>query len=163
MGFRRRLAGTGLQSPLLFQGSLTPLCCLLQWEQPCPCLQATSPRVSISSPALCLHKPPEQSWRLFLPPGRNAASFNGLCCKARRALAGVRVVGIHRPTACASALVFQRSHLSPCPQFAAARPYLLTIPPCFKLLMLQGTEKKWGKCFVPMCRGGCASNSAESV
>lgn len=160
LGFRGWLAGAGLKSPLLLQGSIDPLVLPSAWEQPCPCLQAAGLRVSVSSPALCLHKPPEQSWRLFVPPGRNAASFNRLCCKARRALADLRVGGIPRPTACASALVLQRSHLSPRPPFAAARPCMLNVPPCFKFLMLQGTEKKWGKCFAPTCRGGCACNSA---
>lgn len=136
--------GVACSHPRCFREALSPLCCLLQWEQSCPCLQAASPRVSISSPTLCLHKPPEQSWRLFLPPGRNAASFNGLSCKVRRVLAGPRVGGIPRLTVCASALVFQRSHLSPHPRFASACPCLLTVFPCFKLLMLQGTRKYGG-------------------
>lgn len=159
------LAGTGLQSTSLLQGSIAPLVLpsAVGAALSLPA-QAAGARISISSPALCLHKPQEQSWRLLLPPGRNAAAFKRLCCKARRALAGLRVGGIPKPTAFASALVFQRSHLSPRPQFTAARPCLLTVPLCFKLLMLQGTEKTWRECFVPTCRGGCACNvSAESA
>lgn len=161
LGFRGGL-GTGLQSPSLLQGSLASLVLpsAVRAALSLPA-QAAGPRVSISSPALCLHKPQEQSWRLFLPPGRNTASFSGLWYKARRVLAGLRLGGIPRPTACASALVFQRSHLSPHPQFAAACPCLLTLPPCLKLLILQGTEKTWGQCFVPTCRGGCACNSEK--
>lgn len=152
LGFRGGLAGTGLQSPLLLQGSIASLVLpsAVRAALSLPA-QAASPRVSISSPARCLCKPQEQPWRLFLPPGRNTASFSGLCCKARRVLVGLSEGGIPKPTACASALVLQRSHLSPHPQLAAACPCLLTVPPCFKLLILQGTEKTWGQCFVPTC------------
>lgn len=59
-----------------------------------PPAEAASPQVSISSPALCLCKPQEQPWRLFLPSGRNTASFNGLCCKARRVLDGLSEGGL---------------------------------------------------------------------
>lgn len=113
-GSERGLAETGLQSTSLLQGSIGPLVLpsAVGAALSLPA-QAAGARISISSPALCLHKPQEQSWRLLLPPGRNAAAFKRLCCKARRALAGLRVGGIPKPTAFASALVFQRSHLSP--------------------------------------------------
>lgn len=152
VGFREGLAGTSLQSPSLLQGSIASLVLpsAVRAALSLPA-QAASPRVSISSPTLCLCKPQEQPWRIFLPPGRNTASFDGLCCKARRVLFGLSEGGIPRLTAFASVLVFQRSHLSPRPQFAAACPCLLTVPPCFKLLILQGTEKTWGHCFVSTC------------
>lgn len=98
------------------------------------------------SPALCLHKPREQSWRLFLPPGRNAASFNGLCCKARRALAGLGGRGESLDPLLALALVSQVSP-QPSPTVRSCTSLLIACSSLFRALNAASDRENMGRMF----------------